>query len=101
MPSLIETIAATVHELATPEMKPKNLIKAVREKYPDAKKQDIVRAAFYAVISRADADPEKADRLQAMAIRERNADADDCKPATKKPPRKRKAALAKAEAKAD
>ena len=89
MTSKIETIAATVHELATPDMKPKELLKAVREKYPDAKKQDIVRAAFYAVILNADVDPEQADRLQQIAMNERNTDPDERKPAVKKP-RKRK-----------
>ena len=49
--TLIETIAGTVHELATPDMKPKALIAAVREKHPEAKKSDIVRAAFFAVIA--------------------------------------------------
>ena len=80
MPTLIQTIASTVLDLATPDMKPKALIAAVREKHPEATKSDIVRAAFYAVISHADADPARSDRLQAMAITARSGDKDGPKP---------------------
>lgn len=80
MPSLIGTIATTVSELATPDMKRKALIAEVREKHPKASKGDIVRPAFLAVISNADGDPTKADRLQAAAISERSSDDDDRNP---------------------
>lgn len=88
--TLIETIAGTVHELATPDMKPKALIAAVREKHPEAKKSDIVRAAFFAVIAHSDDDPEKARRLQAMAIAERTDDGDEKKLKASRKPRKTK-----------
>jgi hypothetical protein len=54
-----------------PDMTPKKLLKAVRKKHPKASKQDIVRAAFYAIIMNADAKPEKSKELHAFAISER------------------------------
>lgn len=85
----IEAIAATVLDLATPDMKPKALMAAVKEKHPDASKSDIVRAAFYAVIAHADADPKKASRLQALALGERTGDAEEKKPKAKRAPKAR------------
>ncbi|GGD31168.1 hypothetical protein [Aureimonas glaciei] len=85
MPSSIETISKTVSELATPDMRPKKLFNAVRKRHPEASKSEIVRAAFLAVISTADADPAKADRLQEAAISGRVGDADaETKPKAKK-----------------
>lgn len=95
MSATIETIASTLHDLATPDMKPRTLIKAVREKHPGASKKDVIRAAFYAVITQADEDPEKADRLQAMAISERAAPDDD-KAAAEEPVKPRKKRKTKA-----
>ena len=45
----IEEIAATLRSIATPGMKPKALRAAIRERYPEANKKEIVRAAFYAM----------------------------------------------------
>jgi hypothetical protein len=91
MPTLIENIAVTVSELATPEMKPKKLFEAVKAKYPGASKGDLVRAAFLAVISQADADPSKADRMQAAALAERSTDPEKAKVKPKKRESKTKA----------
>lgn len=52
-------------------MKPKELLKAVKDAHPKASRKDIVRAAFYTIIARADAEPEKSRTLQAFAIAER------------------------------
>jgi hypothetical protein len=48
MPS-IQEIALALRSIATPGMKPKALRAAIRERYPDVSKKEIVRAAFYAV----------------------------------------------------
>lgn len=45
----IQDIAAALRSLAKPGMKPKALRAAIRERFPDATKKEIVRAAFYAV----------------------------------------------------
>ncbi|MFD2237767.1 hypothetical protein [Aureimonas populi] len=55
-------IAATVSRLARPDVKPKDIIKAVRKEHPSASKKDVVRAAFYALALRND-DPEQATRF--------------------------------------
>ena len=45
----VETVAATLRELAVSGMSRKDLVAAVRERHPDATKKDVVRAAFYAL----------------------------------------------------
>lgn len=45
----IQEIAAALRSIAEPGMKPKTLRAAIRERYPDVSKKEIVRAAFYAV----------------------------------------------------
>ncbi|WP_318012161.1 hypothetical protein [Mesorhizobium sp. CA14] len=57
--------------VVTPDMKPKDLLRAVRKLHPDAKKKDIARAAFHAIIANADQDPGKSRNLQAFALSER------------------------------
>lgn len=52
-------------------MKPKELLAAAKRAHPGASKGDIVRAAFYALIARADDDHETAARLHDFALRER------------------------------
>jgi hypothetical protein len=71
MASTLEEISQTVLRLATPDMKPKKLFKAVREEHPEASRKEIVRAAFLAVITHSDANPEAAARLHDFALRER------------------------------
>ena len=70
----IQTIAASLSALATPSMKPKELITAVCELHPDASKKQVVRAAFYVVIMQANADPERARQIQDAALKTRLAD---------------------------
>ncbi len=48
MPSISE-IALALRSIAAPGMKPKALRAAIRQRYPDVSKKEIVRAAFYAV----------------------------------------------------
>jgi len=69
--SELRAIADTLMRLVTPDMKPKDLIKAVRKVHPDASKKDIARAAFHAIISNADQDIGKSRNLQAFALAER------------------------------
>ena len=57
--------------LVTPDMTPKELIKAVRKEHPQASKKDIARAAFHAIIANADQDLGKTRNLQAFAFAER------------------------------
>jgi hypothetical protein len=75
--SEIQTLAATLHSLAKPDMKPKELIAAVRKQHPDATKKAIVRAAFYALTQGADEDGERTAHLHAFALGERASDEDD------------------------
>jgi hypothetical protein len=70
----LEKISRTIQRLATTEMKPKKLFKAVREEHPDASRKEIVRAAFLAVIDNSDANPEKSVQLQNFALSERGGD---------------------------
>jgi hypothetical protein len=63
----------------------------VKAKYPEASKGDTVRAAFLAVISQADADPKKADRMQVAALAERSSDPEKAKTKPKKRKSKTKA----------
>ncbi len=67
----LQAVGDTLMRLVTPDMTPKELVKAVRKVHPDAKKKDIARAAFHALIANADEDPGKARNLQAFALAER------------------------------
>jgi hypothetical protein len=67
----IEEIGETLHALASPQQKPKDLLRAVRERHPKASKKTIVRAAFYSIIANSGRDPEKAQALHNFAIVER------------------------------
>lgn len=67
----IEEISLTLSQLAKPKTTPKELLKAVRKRHPEASKRTIVRAAFYSIIANADSDPDKAAMLQGFAIGER------------------------------
>lgn len=67
----LQEIGDTLRRIVTPNMTPKRLLKEAMKAYPKASKQDIVRAAFYAVISGADDEPEKSKELHAFAMSER------------------------------
>jgi hypothetical protein len=67
----LRAIADTLLMIVTPEMTPRQLLKAARKKHPKASKKDIVRAAFYSMIAHSDAAPNKASQLQAFALSER------------------------------
>ena len=68
----IEDIARTIADLALPVMRPKDLVDAVRKKHPAASKNEISRAAFYAVILAAEEEPGRAEGLHALASVTRN-----------------------------
>jgi hypothetical protein len=70
-PAELQEIGNTLLRIVQPDMKPKQLLKAIQKAYPKASKQDIVRAAFFAIIANADAEPERARKLQAFALVER------------------------------
>lgn len=70
--SEIEAVAKTVGELATPGMRPKQLLEAVRKRHPEVSKKEVTRAAFYAVIIAAEREPERAKELHDVATGARN-----------------------------
>ncbi|MGF3027394.1 hypothetical protein ACQVP2_31875 [Methylobacterium aquaticum] len=73
----LQAIAKTVANLAAPDLKPKELIAAVRKQHPDASKKEISRGAFLAMIQAADGDPDRARRVQEMALASRGDHDDD------------------------
>ncbi len=75
--SNLHAISETLLKCATPDMPPKQLLKAVRKEHPKATKKEIVHGAFYALITHADAEPDKAVRLQAFALSERTGAMDE------------------------
>ncbi|WP_419697159.1 hypothetical protein ACN2CC_32655 [Mesorhizobium muleiense] len=62
--------------IVTPEMTPKQLLKAAKKEHPDASNKDIARAAFFSVIANADQDIGKSRNLQAFALAERTQQSD-------------------------
>ena len=71
----VRDLAESLVQMVTPDMTPKQLIKAVKKKHPKASKKDIVRAAFYVVLSHADTRPELSGKLHDFAMNERTRDA--------------------------
>jgi hypothetical protein len=69
-------IAETVDRLATPGMKPKDLIAAVRKEHPHASKKDVSRAAFYAVIIASEQKSNRVTDLHDIAVQTRNSQDD-------------------------
>lgn len=70
----LKAIADTLMRVVTPEMTPKQLMKATWKEHPKASKKDIARAAFFSIIANAEEDQGKTKNLQAFAIAERLAD---------------------------
>ncbi|WP_187277356.1 hypothetical protein [Methylobacterium sp. WL103] len=66
----IAEVAATMRDVVTPGMKPKEIRAAIREKHPEASKKEIVRAAFYAL---AEAPAGALADLHGFALSERGA----------------------------
>ena len=67
----IRDLAESLLQTVTPDMTSKQLIKAIKKKHPKVSKKDIVRAAFYVVLSQADTQPELTGQLHAFALSER------------------------------
>ncbi|MEG9527353.1 MAG: hypothetical protein MIL41_16565 [Hyphomicrobiales bacterium] len=78
--SKVETIAVTLRELAAPGMSRKDLIAAVRERHPEATRNDVVRAAFYALTEPGSIREEQALHLHDFAIAERAPSEEDAEP---------------------
>jgi hypothetical protein len=68
----IENMAVTIRELASPGMSPKELVDAVRQRYPNATKKEVARAAFMSVIHSAEHDPKYTQELHDLAIETRD-----------------------------
>ncbi len=66
-----QQLRETLLELAGPRMSADALLKAVKRRYPKAKKKDIIHAAFSAIIAVADNDLERALVLQNFAVKQR------------------------------
>jgi len=69
-----EQIQKTLLRLARPKMSPKDLLRETRKIHPEAKKKDIVQAAFASLIAVADEDGEKALALQDFALQARGSE---------------------------
>ncbi len=70
----IEELANTLRSVATSGMKPRALLAAVREKYPEATKKEVIRAAFYALAESQSGDH---GELHSFALSERGVDDDE------------------------
>lgn len=69
-----EQLAATLRQVAQANMKPKELIAAVRQRHPEATKKQIVRAAFYALTQDSHDNREQDQQLHEFALAERAID---------------------------
>lgn len=65
---LRDHIRSHISKVVTPDTKPKDLLKLVKNKYPDASSKDIALAAFSAMIDMADEDVDKARALQSLGL---------------------------------
>ncbi|MGH1590122.1 hypothetical protein ACRBEV_19620 [Methylobacterium phyllosphaerae] len=72
--ALIEEIAATLRTIVKPGMKPKALRAALRESHAEARKKDIVRAAFYALTEAPQIGEAALADLHSFALSERRVD---------------------------
>ena len=71
----VRDIAELLVKVVTPDMTPKQLMKAIQKKHPKASKKDIVRAAFYVVLSQSDSRPGLSEKLHDFAMNERTRNA--------------------------
>jgi hypothetical protein len=70
----IQEISSALRSIATPGMKPKEIRAAIRERYPDVTKKEIVRAAFYALADASTPSDEELVDLHQFALSERGTD---------------------------
>jgi len=68
----LEGLRSALVAHSRPGQQPRDLLRSVRRQFPTATQNEVVRAAFYAMIDVAEDDPDKADSLQDFAIRARN-----------------------------
>ncbi len=71
-----DPIKGTLLGLANPGISPRDLMSAVRKAHPEAKKKEVIRAAFAAMIELSDRQPFTAKQLQDFAISNRGSEAD-------------------------
>ena len=64
-------IEGALRELARPGALPRTIMKAVKKRFPDASKKDIIHAAFNVMVNDADKDIDRALTLQNFALQER------------------------------
>jgi hypothetical protein len=69
-------IRDTLLSLANSANSPRDLMSAVRKAHPDAKKKEVIRAAFAAMIELSDRQPFTAKQLQDFAISNRGSEAE-------------------------
>ncbi len=67
----IDEIGITLEEMARNAKSPKELLRAVRERFPKASKKLITHAAMHRVILNASVDVQTADKLHDLAITSR------------------------------
>ena len=70
-------------------MKPKDLLSATREKHPEARKKEVVLAAFHLLIESKDAGSDQMRNIHTFALGERGSNEDEAAPSAK-PRKKRK-----------
>ena len=73
-------LSVTLQDVASPGMKPKDLVAAVRKKHPHASKKEIVRAAFYALTLGSTISDDKSQHLHDFAISQRGGSDDETPP---------------------
>lgn len=56
---------------AQPGLRPRDVLSAIRRQLPSVPRDEMVRAAFHAMIEVVDSDPDKASALQEFALSER------------------------------
>ncbi|WP_071000771.1 hypothetical protein [Methylobacterium sp. C1] len=96
----VETLAATLCDVAVPGMSRKDLVAAVRERHPEVTKKEVVRAAFYALTDADAIREEQARHLHEFALAERVSDVGHAEPAQKASRRGKKVRKRDASAKA-
>ena len=99
MPS-ISDLATTLRHVASPGIKPKDLIAAVREKYPEATKKEIVRAAFFSLSDGHDVNPGQTGELYDFALKERGEEERPVAPLPKRKGKRERSERKKAKASA-
>lgn len=73
----LSEIAATLVRVVRPDMTPKQLLQVARKAHPSASKKEVVRAAFYSLITNTQVEPKLAETLHDFAMTERKSDEEE------------------------